>query len=652
MNLSGLTALTSLNGALTTTDPLGIVLSGVNFNISGPIATSNGGPLAITNSGSLVFSPSLVMSLEGPFSQSGSGAVSGGGAWTTNNQNVSFQAPFTLTGNLVMNPGDGAVTFTDNVRGPFDLTIHAGMGAVSFLQTIGDITPLDSLTVTSTGPINLDDVGSTSAGISRQLSLTTAGDISFMGNNYSAGSQFYSSGGNSNVNTGSLVTFNSLSGPIAFANGTVHLADGSDILVNTNNSDFSYEEITGTSLENVTINTGTGTAFMNTISVPGSINNVIVNAGNIYFAGSIEAVNTDFESLGEIQNSVGPVAINSVNTAIFNALDGDVGTLTNPILVNTSNRIFAGAIQLADFEGSSGDNTVHPIPTNIPCMLIWNGAYVLNCEDVPIIIPPIAVPGVESSYFDLASDYYFTFTFLSDCYFWKDPLLYWRGPYAFCLALPTVRAYTLPPVACGIPAQVVPVGAMRAAEYRRAKRVEWRRPSKCCERDNRTRVKPFPWKKVEVQVPKQTLKLSSLKIEPIELVEALPEVVVDVECEMKVAHEPIVKYEEVVVEAEPVIVEAEPEVIEPEPVVAPRKTMISDYEPASPMPQEKLRIQQPSYVGTINESQPLLRNWKTLPSEVTIQPPLQKKVESPKESPKPIQKPKKRLALKKEVGVR
>src|SRR6185436_19572901 len=95
------------------------------------------------------------------------------------------------------------------------------------------------------------------------------------------------------------------------------------------------------------------------------------------FIGSLNAVNMDFESQGAIFNAASPVAINSTNTAFFNALNGNVGTLSSPILVNTSNEIFAGAggqtRSLADFYGTSFDNTVHAILSNPPCVIIFNG---------------------------------------------------------------------------------------------------------------------------------------------------------------------------------------------------------------------------------------------------------------------------------------
>jgi hypothetical protein len=106
--------------------------------------------------------------------------------------------------------------------------------------------------------------------------------------------------------------------------------------------------------------------------------------------------------------------------------------LSSPILVNSSNQIFAGAFgefnpSLADFNGISFDNTIHEIPSNPPCKIIFNGVLIKDCtHPIPPPVPP-APPsgfteedfffaGVYSSFFNLSNDFYFYSDFLDENY--------------------------------------------------------------------------------------------------------------------------------------------------------------------------------------------------------------------------------------------
>jgi len=83
------------------------VLAGSDFSFAGSVQTANGGVFHITNSGSLTFASAMALNIDGAIIQDGSGNVSGGGTWTTNNQSIHFASPLTLTGNLSVNSGTG-----------------------------------------------------------------------------------------------------------------------------------------------------------------------------------------------------------------------------------------------------------------------------------------------------------------------------------------------------------------------------------------------------------------------------------------------------------------------------------------------------------------------------------------------------------------
>jgi hypothetical protein len=444
VNLSGISNLATF-GTLTTTGALGIVLNGNAFTFSQDVSTTNLGPLTITNNGILTFSPTHSVTLDGAFNQNGSGQVLAAGTLVTHNQGVNFSAAVLLNGNYSINTGTtgATVTFGSDLDGPFNLNIAAGLGNVVFQKSIGDGNALQNFTITTAHDITLNGVGTTFDGVLGTLSLTASDLINLNNSFYTAGTQIYSAGTGVHFTNGAVTNLTSLGGPISFISGPITLSSGNDLSVATNNGAFSYVSIAGTTFENISINTGTGTAFMNLISGP-HINNVFVHAGQIEFIGSIDAVNTDFESLGAIFNAGSPLAINSLNTATFNALSGDVGTLSSPILVNSSNEIFAGAggrpDSLADFNGTSMDDTIHEIPSNPPCEIIFNDVIIKNCTIPPVPpVPtsnagakkihrfPFAAPGFDSSSFNLASDYFFLPDFFDEKYVHRDVAMYYRA---------------------------------------------------------------------------------------------------------------------------------------------------------------------------------------------------------------------------------
>jgi hypothetical protein len=440
IHLSGITGAGTFNGNLSTQGSAGIVLSGLNFTFNQNVTTANAGPLTITNTGLVTFDPTGSVSIDGPVNLNGTGIISTGGTLTTNNQPVSFSSEVLLSNNYTINTGSvgNNVTFMSDLEGPFNLSVNAGVGTVTYQKSIGVGMPINQLTINA-GNISLAGVGTIDSGITNQMTLTAANAINLNNSFYTAGTQSYTAGTNINFINGALTTMTALSGPISFSGAPVILSTNNDLSIVTNGGAFSYASLQGTTFENLQINTGTGTALMN--SITGShINNIGVNAGAIVLVNSINGVNVNFQSLGAIANQDGPgPVVTSTNTAFFNALGGDVGTLSSPIFVTTSNQIFAGADgradSLADFNGSSVDNTVHPIPSNPPCEIIFNGVVIKQCNlpipsgTVPsvqkVIAFPFAVPGFDSSFFNLASDYFFMPYFFDEEYVHRHiPMLY------------------------------------------------------------------------------------------------------------------------------------------------------------------------------------------------------------------------------------
>ena len=129
-----------------------------------------------------------------------------------------------------------------------------------------------------------------------------------------------------------------------------------------------------------------------------------------------------------------PVLITGSNMS-FNALGGNIGSLRqpNPRPEHESNFCRAKngpAPSLADFNGTSIDNTIHPIPTNPPCEIIFNGVIIKNCTIPPVPPTPVVTVslfpavGFDSSFFNLASDFYFFTYFFDETYVKRDVAIY------------------------------------------------------------------------------------------------------------------------------------------------------------------------------------------------------------------------------------
>jgi len=434
------TGTTTFNGALTTTGASGINLTGAHFSLHGNVTTTGGGQFTVANSSSLIIAPSLTLSLSGPFSQTGAGPISMGGTLTTSGNSIGFSSSINLTGNLTLNSANGNITVGAGLEGAHSVSITAGSGDVTAPSAVSLTTPLQNFTVVSAHDISLNGIGASTAIMSGALSLTASNTISLSGAVYAAHTQIYSSVADLDFIGPGLVTLLTDGGAITFASVVAHLKNGTDLLIQTNGGGFSFNTIQGTNFDNLTIDTGSGLASMGSLPNIGDINTVTVTAGSIVFNGAMNLVNPSFTSQNSILNGAGPVDIVSTNTAFFNAISGDVGSLSSPILVNTSQQILAGACSfcLADFNGSSIDNTVQPYVPNPPCVIYFNGIKIKDCGISPPTPPSpghvtlkgsrfFAVIGVYDSQFNFASDY-FLFTYFLDEKYWLKPIpLFVRG---------------------------------------------------------------------------------------------------------------------------------------------------------------------------------------------------------------------------------
>jgi len=189
---SGITGLATFNGALATTGSSGINLSANSLTLNGNVTTTGTGPLAIALTGTspLTIANGVAISLDGAFTQTGTGSVVMGGSLVTTNDLISFASGVTLTADVSMNTGAGAgnIVFSGTVDGAYGLTLTAGTGSISFVDTVGQLTPPTSLTINSATNLTLSQgvvingpfasTVSTLSTISGPLSTTTSAGLS------------------------------------------------------------------------------------------------------------------------------------------------------------------------------------------------------------------------------------------------------------------------------------------------------------------------------------------------------------------------------------------------------------------------------------------------------------------------------------------
>lgn len=436
MNINGVSGTGTFNGSVLTSG--GITLSGAAFAINASMTTIGGGALSITDTISLTILPSVTLDLTGSFTQTGIGTSNLGGNYFTNGNSMQFAGPINLIGSLALDSAGGNVTISDDLNGPYAFSITAGSGDVVIPMTISDESALQSFIIHSAHDISLNGIGLSNEIMPGPLNLTASHVITLAGFFYSAHSHIYSAGVSTDFVEPGFMTLLSTGGNIGLGAGS--LADGTNLLVTTNGGDFAYNTIGATFFENITIDAGVGLVTMGSLPTLGAINTVTVNGGSIVFNGPMDLVNGSFVSNTSIFNASAPVNITAANTVFFNAIHGDVGTLASPILVNTQQQIIAGGIDLASFNGSSIDNTVHEYPPNPPCDIYFNGVQIKSCIRPPPPPPPppppgpppspptpdlkgsrfFAVQGMYDSQFTLANDYFFFIFFLNERYWHRS----------------------------------------------------------------------------------------------------------------------------------------------------------------------------------------------------------------------------------------
>ena len=225
------TGTTTFNGVINTSNALGINLTGSAFTFNNTVTTTMGGALQINNSGLLSMPNGATLTLSGPFSQTGSGAVQIGNTITSGDE-ILFTGGVSLTHatSLSTAAANQTIEFMSSIDSvsttPFDLSLDAGTGNILILGNMGSIHPLGSFLINHAQNITLQSITANGTVLNGGTGTTTingdaligSGGISATGNNFV---------GNGNVTTtnGGNITLNN-SGTATGTAGTTTTCDG------------------------------------------------------------------------------------------------------------------------------------------------------------------------------------------------------------------------------------------------------------------------------------------------------------------------------------------------------------------------------------------------------------------------------------------
>lgn len=263
-----------------------LAIAAGNVTFDSTLQTTNGGTVAIANTGTLEINDNFT--LDGAFSQTGTGLVALAGDIATTNDNISFTGPVTLNSPVTLSTGLGIgnVTFANTVDGTQDLTINAGTGNVEFSAPLGSTQPLGNLAVTGQ---NILFNSTVSTGNGGTVTITNAGNLNLNGT-------FNLDGAFNQADTGSVflaADVNTTNDDIRFAspvtlNGSVALNTGSgagSIIFNST--------VDGT--QQLTLDAGTGNVqFDDFVGRNLPLGRLLINsAQNVLVSGGIFTANSD-----------------------------------------------------------------------------------------------------------------------------------------------------------------------------------------------------------------------------------------------------------------------------------------------------------------------------------------------------------------------
>ena len=322
-----------------------------------------------------------------------------GGTYNALSQNYTGQVILGATTAMASAPGQN-ITVTGLINGDgvltYDLTMTTpGGGNSTITGSIGEIFPLGNLMITSNN-ITVGGIGGPNAGIIGTATLTAATDINFAGSTYYLNNPIFTTGTNFNILQTVPTNINAPVGPILFNTGSINLSNSqSSLVLTTNNADITLSKLVGISQGHLLASAGTGTITVGDAPGP-TFTDFQLHAGAVVLTGPLTANSITIVSDTGISNLGGPQLLTAQDVILLDALGGDVGSLASPIQVSSTGFVICGATGEGFYTGTTGDGTVHCLPSNPPMQITFNGVMI-GCQALIVCPPCISSPSEPSS---------------------------------------------------------------------------------------------------------------------------------------------------------------------------------------------------------------------------------------------------------------
>ncbi|MBD1934572.1 MULTISPECIES: CHAT domain-containing protein [Cyanophyceae] len=353
------TGTTTFKGALDTNTADGISLTGNIFNLNTINTTGNGG-VAINNSGQLTLGSAADFTLDGAFSQTGTGAVSTAADITTANDNISFNSGVTLTENIKLDTGAGAgnISFNSNLNGGKNLELAAGTGNIK----LGGAAQVGELTFTSANNIETQAIASSSirqnsgrgtTTFNGTLNTNTADGINLTGNNFTFQGAINTAGdGGFTIKNRGQLTINS-NADMNLAGAFLQKGSGTAITaadIATNNANITFKGPVQQT-ENVALTSGRGTITFNS-SWAADGNALTLTGDEINFRGGDNSVTgSNSIRLQPATNGLAIAIAGSEGTPALDISQTDINAMNgfNPIIIGSDNGSGNVTVKTANF---------------------------------------------------------------------------------------------------------------------------------------------------------------------------------------------------------------------------------------------------------------------------------------------------------------
>ncbi len=255
-------------------------LTGTNITFDSSVVTPTLGEQSLTVNASDITSFNSTVQV-GSLTTDGAGETQlNGNVTTANNQN--YGDNLRIDDSITLSSTNGSVNLAGTINSQSvdtnSLTVNAPSGTITTSDIIGESEALIELNLNAANVTVFNIGNAKQAGVINNTQITASQSINLTGTTYNANQQIYN-GVSFNVN-GGATSFTSSGDAISF-NGSLQLADGANLNVNSDGGTISLGTVRGTSDENITLNAGIGEVNVGAIGNGNEIDEISITANEI-----------------------------------------------------------------------------------------------------------------------------------------------------------------------------------------------------------------------------------------------------------------------------------------------------------------------------------------------------------------------------------